>query len=156
MFRVLFHGRNFSFFRNNNIWKFGEFQRDKIIKWWLLTSSGLVCGIIVLGGYTRLTNSGLSMIDWSLMHFRAPKSELEWEDYFQKYKKYPEFNENMEISLDEFKKKYWIEHAHRIYGRFLGLYIAAPSTLFLFFNWLNKPMKRRIYLINASVILQVK
>jgi heme a synthase len=74
----------------------------------------------------------------------------------QRYKEYPEFKENIEISLDEFKEKYWIEHAHRVYGRLLGLYITLPSAFFLLFKWLDKPMRKRIYLINTSVILQVK
>jgi len=154
MSRILFF-KKFSSLGNKIVERFKMNHREKIVKWWLITSSGLVCGIVILGGYTRLTNSGLSMIDWSLMHFRIPRSDNEWETYFLKYKKYPEFSENVEMSLDEFKKKYWIEHAHRVYGRLLGLYITIPSALFLMLKWLDKPMKRRIYLINASVILQV-
>lgn len=63
----------------------------KIVGYWLLGSSGLVFGLVVLGGLTRLTESGLSMVDWKLIHFRAPKNEEEWQAYFEKYKQFPEY-----------------------------------------------------------------
>lgn len=59
--------------------------------YWLLGGSGIVFGIIVLGGVTRLTESGLSMVDWSILHFKPPGSQKEWEDYFTKYQQYPEY-----------------------------------------------------------------
>ena len=63
----------------------------KIVGYWLAGTSAAVFGIIVFGGLTRLTESGLSMVDWKLIHFSAPKNESEWEAYFEKYKEFPEY-----------------------------------------------------------------
>lgn len=63
----------------------------KIVGYWLAGTSAAVFGIIVFGGLTRLTESGLSMVDWKLIHFSAPKNEEEWQAYFRKYQEYPEY-----------------------------------------------------------------
>ena len=63
----------------------------KIVGYWLAGTSAAVFGIIVFGGLTRLTESGLSMVDWKLIHFSAPKNEEEWQAYFDKYKEFPEY-----------------------------------------------------------------
>lgn len=62
-----------------------------VVGWWLLGTSALVFGIVIVGGLTRLTESGLSMVDWSLLGSRPPSSEAEWEAYFAKYKQFPEY-----------------------------------------------------------------
>lgn len=63
----------------------------KLIKLWLTSSAGAVLGIVSLGGVTRLTNSGLSMVDWDLIHFMPPKNDEEWASYFERYKLFPEY-----------------------------------------------------------------
>ena len=63
----------------------------KIVGYWLAGTSAAVFGIIVFGGLTRLTESGLSMVDWKLVHFSAPKNDQEWQCYFDKYKEFPEY-----------------------------------------------------------------
>lgn len=63
----------------------------KIVGYWLAGTSAAVFGIIVFGGLTRLTESGLSMVDWKLIHFSAPKNDKEWQEYFDKYKEFPEY-----------------------------------------------------------------
>lgn len=63
----------------------------RIVGYWFVASAGLVFGIVVLGGLTRLTESGLSMVDWSLVHFKPPQGDLEWSEYFEKYKQFPEY-----------------------------------------------------------------
>lgn len=63
----------------------------KIVGYWLAGTSAAVFGIIVFGGLTRLTESGLSMVDWKLIHFSAPKNDEEWQAYFDKYKEFPEY-----------------------------------------------------------------
>lgn len=63
----------------------------RIVGYWLAGTSAAVFGIIVFGGLTRLTESGLSMVDWKLIHFQAPKNDQEWEAYFEKYKEFPEY-----------------------------------------------------------------
>jgi heme a synthase len=100
----------------------------KIVGYWMVGTSGLVAGIVVLGGLTRLTQSGLSMVDWKLIHFRAPSTTQDWIEYFDKYKDSPEYQlNNHGMNLEEFKRIYWMEHAHRVYGRLLGLWIIIPS-----------------------------
>ncbi len=63
----------------------------RVVGYWLAGCSAAVFGIIVFGGLTRLTESGLSMVDWKLIHFKAPQNEAEWEAYFTLYQKYPEY-----------------------------------------------------------------
>jgi heme a synthase len=63
----------------------------KIVGYWLAGTSAAVFGMIVFGGLTRLTESGLSMVDWKLIHFSAPKNDDEWRAYFEKYKEFPEY-----------------------------------------------------------------
>lgn len=129
----------------------------RLVGYWMLGGAGAVFGIVVLGGLTRLTESGLSMVDWRLVHFRPPSSEADWAAYFERYKQYPEWQERRDMTLAEFKKIYWMEHAHRVYGRFLGLGIIVPSVYFLLRkNFVGKPWIRRV-LIGSSclVVFQV-
>lgn len=63
----------------------------RIVGYWLAGCTGAVFGIIVFGGLTRLTESGLSMVDWKLVHFQAPRNEAEWQAYFALYQQYPEY-----------------------------------------------------------------
>lgn len=64
---------------------------DRALAAWLFLSAGLVFGVVVLGGVTRLTESGLSMVDWSLLHFQPPSTDAAWLEYFEKYKASPEY-----------------------------------------------------------------
>lgn len=107
----------------------------RLVGYWLLGGSGLVAGMVTLGGLTRLTESGLSMVDWHLIHFRAPRSDREWEAYFERYKQFPEYQmKNQGMSLSQFKRIYFMEHSHRVLGRLVGAYFLIP-TLFLTFRW---------------------
>lgn len=107
-----------------------SWNRKEMRGYWFLGTSGLVAGIVVLGGLTRLTESGLSMVDWNFVHFKAPQNPAEWEKYFQKYQQFPEYQmQNCAMSVEEFKRIYWMEHAHRVYGRLLGLWILVPGAL---------------------------
>lgn len=63
----------------------------RIVGYWLAGCTGAVFGIIVFGGLTRLTESGLSMVDWKLIHFKAPQNQSEWQAYFALYQQYPEY-----------------------------------------------------------------
>lgn len=118
----------------------------RAVGYWLLGTSGLVAGLVVLGGLTRLTESGLSMVDWRLVHFRAPQSEPEWQAYFEKYQQFPEYQlNNRGMALDDFKRIYWMEHAHRVYGRLLGLVIIGPSVFFAARRWVSRPVGRVLF-----------
>eukprot|EP00511_Aplanochytrium_stocchinoi_P006071 CAMPEP_0204830946 /NCGR_PEP_ID=MMETSP1346-20131115/9500_1 /ASSEMBLY_ACC=CAM_ASM_000771 /TAXON_ID=215587 /ORGANISM="Aplanochytrium stocchinoi, Strain GSBS06" /LENGTH=305 /DNA_ID=CAMNT_0051961563 /DNA_START=356 /DNA_END=1270 /DNA_ORIENTATION=+ len=100
--------------------------------YWLLGVSGAVFGMVVLGGVTRLTRSGLSMVDWKLQGRPLPRNEEEWALEFEKYKQFPEYKRiNMGMTLDEFKEIYFLEWAHRMWGRGLGLVYGLPCFYFI-------------------------
>jgi len=128
----------------------------RIVGYWMVGTSGLVFGMVVLGGITRLTESGLSMVDWSLVHFRAPGSEADWQRYFELYQRYPEYQlHNQGMTLEEFKRIYWLEHAHRVYGRLLGLYVMGPAALFAALRWSGSGMRRVSLACSSLVLAQV-
>jgi cytochrome c oxidase assembly protein subunit 15 len=90
--------------------------------------------MVIVGGITRLTNSGLSMVDWKLfMGSIPPISEAEWIATFDEYKKFPEYKEvNFYFTLDEFKAIFFWEYFHRVLGRLIGLVFIIPFFYFLF------------------------
>jgi cytochrome c oxidase assembly protein subunit 15 len=110
-------------------------QRDnRQIAVWLLVCCGLVYCMIILGGVTRLTHSGLSMVEWEpIVGTIPPLSQNEWEETFQKYQQFPEYQKlNRGMSLDEFKSIFWFEYAHRLLGRSIGIVFLLPFLYFLF------------------------
>lgn len=100
---------------------------------WLLVVTALVFGMIVLGGVTRLTESGLSMVEWRpVTGWLPPLSQEAWEAEFAAYRNYPEYQKvNFGMSLAEFKFIYWFEFAHRLLGRIIGLVFFIPFVVFL-------------------------
>jgi len=105
---------------------------DRGVGYWLLGVSGAVFGMVVLGGVTRLTRSGLSMVEWKPQGSMFPQTEQGWIEEFEKYKQYPEYKKmNMDMSLEEFKKIYLMEWGHRMWGRGLGLVFGLPFLYFL-------------------------
>lgn len=152
---------------NSKIMKLYEHLRGdgngakKIVGYWFLGSSALIFGIVILGGLTRLTESGLSMVDWNLIHFSPPQTDAAWAAYFDQYKMYPEFlaNHDGQMTIEEFKRIYYMEHAHRVYGRLLGLFIIVPSIFFAVYkraDFINSKTIRKMTLgCSALVIFQV-
>uniref|UniRef100_A0A7S3JRB6 Uncharacterized protein n=1 Tax=Aureoumbra lagunensis TaxID=44058 RepID=A0A7S3JRB6_9STRA len=110
------------------------------IGWWLAGCGGVVGGMVAVGGLTRLTKSGLSMTEWRLQGSMFPLNEEQWNEEFQRYQKYPEFQQRKDMSLNEFKTIFWWEYGHRMLGRFIGLCFVVPFTYFSFRrmipNWL--------------------
>jgi cytochrome c oxidase assembly protein subunit 15 len=104
----------------------------KLVGWWLVATSGLVFGIVVLGGLTRLTESGLSITEWRpVTGLIPPLSQQEWLAEFDKYKDLPEFKQlNLHITLDEFKFIFGMEWAHRLMGRAIGVLFVVPMAYF--------------------------
>lgn len=92
--------------------------------------SGLVAGMVTIGGITRLTRSGLSMTDWTLSGGLPPTTTALWEVEFERYKQYPEWQQRKSMTLDEFKFIYAWEYGHRMMGRFLGVAFVVPLTYF--------------------------
>ena len=99
---------------------------------WLLFMFFLVSSMIVVGGLTRLTDSGLSITDWEFFRgFFPPLNNETWNAYFDSYKKIPEFKlQNYSMNLNEFKVIFWWEWAHRIFGRIIGLAFLIPLIFF--------------------------
>ena len=104
----------------------------KYLYYWLITMFVLVSGIIVVGGLTRLTDSGLSITEWELFKgLLPPLSSSEWIYYFDLYKKIPEYKlQNFNMSLDEFKIIFWWEWFHRFLGRLIGIFFLIPLIYF--------------------------
>ncbi|KAG7299231.1 hypothetical protein JYU34_017788 [Plutella xylostella] len=120
-------------------------KTSKVVGYWLLGCSGMVFTAVVLGGVTRLTESGLSMVTWKLLGERLPRTEEEWVAEFENYKQYPEFKyKNQSITLSEFKWIWWMEFAHRSWGRAIGAAVFLPAAFFWARGFLDKAMKIRV------------
>ncbi|MGI9388013.1 MAG: COX15/CtaA family protein [Methyloligellaceae bacterium] len=112
------------------------------VRAWLFMLSGLIFLMIVVGGATRLTDSGLSITEWKpILGIVPPLSTADWQDAFQKYQQIPEYKRiNKGMSLNAFKTIFWWEWGHRFLGRFIGFAVALP---FLFF-WLPGRIERSL------------
>jgi len=97
---------------------------------WILATSGLVVGMIHIGGVTRLTQSGLSMTSWSPLGSLPPITQEEWEAEFARYQTFPEWQQRKSMSLSDFKFIYGWEYGHRMLGRFVGLAFCLPWMYF--------------------------
>jgi cytochrome c oxidase assembly protein subunit 15 len=115
---------------------------QRAVALWLLAVAALVFAMVVLGGVTRLTHSGLSMVHWEpLTGWLPPLGEAAWQAEFEHYKRYPEYQKiNLGMSLAEFKGIFWFEYAHRVLGRLVGVAFAVPFLYFL----LARRLERRL------------
>ena len=106
---------------------------DRWISLWLAVCSATILGMILLGGVTRLTESGLSMVDWRpIMGVMPPLTEAQWFQTFEAYKRYPEYQKiNLGMDIAGFKKIFWFEYLHRMLGRLIGLLYFLPLVIFL-------------------------
>jgi cytochrome c oxidase assembly protein subunit 15 len=109
---------------------------------WLFTVAGLIFAMVLVGGATRLTDSGLSITEWQpLLGAIPPLNEADWQAAFQKYRQIPEYQLiNKGMSLEAFKTIYWWEWAHRFLGRFIGIAFFVPFAIF----WLRGAIPRRL------------
>ena len=115
---------------------------DRRIGIWLLACCALVFAMVVLGGVTRLTGSGLSMVEWDpVMGFIPPMNQAEWERVFGLYQASPEYQKiNIGMDLEGFKRIYWFEFAHRVLGRTIGIVFLLPFLYFLARGMLRRPL----------------
>lgn len=111
-----------------------QLYNNRQIACWLLLCAAVIFSMILLGGVTRLTNSGLSMVEWKpLMGVIPPLSEVEWQAALEKYRQFPEYQKvNRGMSLDEFKSIFMYEYLHRVLGRSIGLLFLIPFIYFYF------------------------
>ncbi len=133
-----------------------ELKINTLFSRWLLTSLILVLLIILVGGLTRLTNSGLSIIEWELfVGIFPPISEYSWNLYFEKYKTIPQFKLiNPYITIDEFKIIFYWEYFHRIIARIIGLFFFIPLIYFYFSKNIKKEYIKICFLIFLLIIFQ--
>jgi cytochrome c oxidase assembly protein subunit 15 len=123
---------------------------------WLLLCCALVFALVVLGGVTRLTRSGLSIVEWQpATGILPPLSERAWQNEFAKYQVSPEYrfvNEGM--SLADYKTIYWIEYAHRLLARLVGIVFLVPFLYFLLASRLVRPLAQKLTAVLALGALQ--
>jgi cytochrome c oxidase assembly protein subunit 15 len=110
---------------------------------WLLACSAVIFAMVVLGGLTRLTHSGLSMVDWKpLTGWLPPLGPEAWQLEFENYQRFPEYQKlNQGMTLAEFKSIFWFEFSHRLLGRGIGVLYFVPFVFFL----LRRRIDRRLF-----------
>lgn len=133
-----------------------EHKIDKFFYYWLIFTFFLVLFMIVVGGLTRLTNSGLSITEWELLTgVLPPLNQEDWTKYFSLYKKIPQYeliNKNM--TLGEFKIIFYWEYFHRFLGRVIGLFVLVPLIFFAINKKINNKYLFYSYLVFFLVLLQ--
>lgn len=109
---------------------------------WLLVCCALIYAMVVLGGVTRLTHSGLSMVDWDpIMGVVPPVTRDEWQAAFEQYKQFPEYRQvNRGMSLAAFKEIFYVEYAHRMLGRLIGVVFLVPLVAFVALGRITRDM----------------
>jgi cytochrome c oxidase assembly protein subunit 15 len=126
---------------------------NKKVIYWLLTGCLLIFIMVIVGGITRLTHSGLSISNYKLISGTLPPmNEAEWNEAFDLYKQYPEYQKlNNHFNLQDFKDIYFWEWLHRFIGRMIGLVFLLPFFYFLITKQLTKPtIKKAIILLGLG------
>ncbi|MCK1292195.1 cytochrome c oxidase assembly protein subunit 15 [Bradyrhizobium sp. GM2.2] len=132
------------------------FEPHRAVRWWLISVAALIALMVLVGGATRLTESGLSIVEWKPVTGSVPPlSEAQWTAAFEAYKTIPQYRElNAGMSLSEFKQIFWWEWSHRLLGRFIGVAYLLPFLFFLWRGGLSGELKRRLWLLFALGGLQ--
>ena len=131
-------------------------SQKRIVTYWLYLGLILVGLMIIIGGITRLTHSGLSMVEWKLIGGTIPPlNENQWEETFNKYQQFPEYKKiNIGMSLTQFKAIFFWEYLHRLIGRLIGLIFIIPFLIFWTKNWLNNTQKKQLIILLGLGALQ--
>ena len=124
--------------------------------YWLSATLSLVFFIIIIGGLTRLTNSGLSITEWELFEgILPPLNQTSWDLYFNQYKEIPQYKLlNFNMSLNEFKIIFYWEYFHRMIARFIGLFFLIPLIYFYLTRKINKNYLYICSLIFSLILIQ--
>jgi hypothetical protein len=128
----------------------------RAIRVWLYAVAALVLAMVLIGGATRLTESGLSITEWKpVMGVLPPLSERAWQAAFEKYRAIPQYREfKRGMSLAEFKTIYWWEWTHRLLGRVIGIAYLLPFLWFLWRGWVGSDLRQRLWFIFGLGALQ--
>jgi cytochrome c oxidase assembly protein subunit 15 len=126
------------------------------VRWWLIVVAALIAVMVLVGGATRLTESGLSIVEWKpVTGTLPPLNEAQWVQAFEGYKAIPQYRElNAGMSLAEFKTIFWWEWSHRLLGRVIGAVYLLPFLYFLWRGALSAELKRRLWTIFGLGALQ--
>ncbi|WP_398464187.1 COX15/CtaA family protein [Tardiphaga sp.] len=126
------------------------------VRWWLMVVAAMIVAMVLVGGATRLTESGLSIVEWKpVTGTLPPLTEAHWHEAFEAYKKIPQYRElNHGMSLAEFKNIFWWEWSHRLLGRTIGMVFLLPFLFFLWRGVLSSGLKARLWVIFALGGLQ--
>jgi len=129
---------------------------NRAVRWWLVSIAVLIAIMVLVGGATRLTESGLSIVEWKpVTGTLPPLSEAQWTQAFEAYKTIPQYRElNAGMNLGEFKTIFWWEWSHRLLGRIIGVAFLLPFLWFLWRGVLDADLKRRLWLIFGLGALQ--
>ena len=121
-------------------------KQQRIIAFWLFICAATIFGMVILGGLTRLTDSGLSMVEWApIMGILPPLNQAEWLESFRLYQQFPEYKViNSTMDLNGFKSIYWFEYSHRILGRFIGFLFFFPMVFFFLKGWVKPSLKIKL------------
>ena len=129
---------------------------NRAVRIWLLTVAALIALMVVVGGATRLTELGLSIVEWKpVTGALPPLTEAQWTAAFEAYKKIPQYDAlNAGMSLSQFKTIFWWEWSHRLLGRVIGMVYLLPFLYFMWRGALGAELKRRLWLIFGLGALQ--
>ena len=130
--------------------------RDVPIACWLLVCCAMVFAMVVLGGITRLSHAGLSIVEWRpLLGVLPPLDGAAWQAAFEQYQRFPEYQKlNRGMTLAAFKDIYWLEYLHRLWGRLIGAVFLLPLVWFWLRGRLRGPLLRRLLALFALGALQ--
>ena len=133
-----------------------EKKIDKLFLYWLIITLILVFFIIIIGGLTRLTNSGLSITEWELFKgILPPLNEKTWLIYFNLYKEIPQYKLlNNDMNLNDFKIIFYWEYLHRMIARIIGIFFLIPLLFFYYSKKINKFYMRICFLIFFLILFQ--
>ncbi len=131
-------------------------QSARAVRCWLIAIAALIALMVLVGGATRLTESGLSIVEWKpVTGTLPPLNDREWREAFAGYQTIPQYRElNAGMSLDEFKTIFWWEWSHRLLGRVIGIAYLLPFLWFLWRGALGTDLKRRLWIIFGLGALQ--
>ena len=120
-------------------------SRRKYLRAWYWTIAFVTLCVLIVGGVTRLTHSGLSMVEWQpILGVIPPVSDADWQHRFEQYQQFPEYQKLRQgMTLSEFKFIFFWEYMHRVLARVIGMVFLIPFVFFLVRRWMNPPLIKR-------------
>jgi heme a synthase len=133
-----------------------QLSQDRLIRGWLVAVAVLIAVMVLVGGATRLTESGLAIVEWKpVTGILPPLDQQQWLQAFEAYKTIPQYSRlNTGMTLDEFKTIFWWEWSHRLLGRLIGIAYLLPFLWFLWRGAVAPQLRRRLWLIFGLGALQ--